>query len=120
MFFYPVTRDKPCVVAGTTSNYMYSFDLRQQLCSIGAQGSIEHAAIGDALLQSLCHRMRLLVDLFLHVVPEVTTLRGIGGKLTFDDLAFDRLVVAGVGEEAKLHKEPLDFEDVKLTQRSYK
>jgi hypothetical protein len=60
----------------------------------GAEGGLEQAAVGDALLQRVGDRARLLVDLLEHEVPVLALLGGIGRQLAVARRALDRVAVA--------------------------
>ena len=58
------------------------------------EGGLEQPAVGDALLQRVGDRARLLVDLLEHEVPVLALLGGIGGQLALVDRTLGAVAVA--------------------------
>ena len=58
---------------------------------VRAEGGCEQPAVGDALLERLRHRARLLVDFLEHVVRVLALVGRIGGELAFLGRAMHRL-----------------------------
>jgi len=91
---YEIAGDRSRVIAGSASDNMHGFRAPQNLGRNRAEGRLEQATVGDALLERLSDCAGLLVDLLQHVVAVLPFLRRLSGELAVAHSSIDRVVVA--------------------------
>ena len=91
--FEPVTRDQARVEARAAGDDLHVLHLREQAVGVDAEDVGQDAVVGDATLERVGDRARLLEDLLQHVVAVLAALDRIGGHLALPHRAVRRLAV---------------------------
>ncbi len=102
------------VIARSAGGDVHGLDLREHGVRGGSERGVQQAAAGNALLERLGYRARLLVDLLEHEMPVLAALDRVGGQVAFPhgsrDFAARRLddanrLAADFGDVALLEKQ---------------
>ena len=110
--FQPVAGDEAGVVAGAAGDDLHVAHALEQILGVDAEDVRQDAALGDAALERLGDRARLLEDLLQHVMAVFAAFDRIGRQFAGVQAALDRRAVGIV----HLHGRARDLDDVAFVE----